>query len=53
MKKYRTLFISDIHLGTKWCHAKQLLNLLNSSSYDNIILVGDIIECTKLKDIDK
>jgi len=53
MKKYRAIFISDVHLGTKWCHAKQLLNLLNSLSYDNIILVGDIVECRKLKDIDK
>lgn len=36
--------ISDIHLGTFGCHAKELLNYLNSIKPKKLILNGDIID---------
>ncbi len=36
--------ISDIHLGTYGCHAKELLNYLNSIKPKTLILNGDIID---------
>jgi UDP-2,3-diacylglucosamine pyrophosphatase LpxH len=36
--------ISDIHLGTFGCHAKELLNYLNSIAPKTLILNGDIID---------
>ena len=36
--------ISDIHLGTYGCHAKELLNYLKSINPQTIILNGDIID---------
>ena len=53
MTRYRTLFISDIHLGSRLCHAKDLLDLLNCLSYDNIVLVGDIIEQSRFNNIER
>ncbi len=46
MKKahYRTLWLSDIHLGYKDCKADYLLNLLNHCTFDHLYLVGDIID---------
>ena len=36
--------ISDVHLGTFGCHAKELLNYLNRISPKTLILNGDIID---------
>ncbi|MEZ4803177.1 MAG: UDP-2,3-diacylglucosamine diphosphatase [Gelidibacter sp.] len=36
--------ISDVHLGTYGCHAKQLLTYLNSIQPKKLILNGDIID---------
>lgn len=46
MKKnhYRTIFISDIHLGTRGCSARKLLQFLETFSCDKLYLVGDIID---------
>lgn len=41
---YRSIFISDIHLGTKDCKASLLLQFLKASSCDTLYLVGDIID---------
>ncbi len=38
------VIISDIHLGTYGCHAKELLNYLKSIKPKKIILNGDIID---------
>ncbi len=38
------LVISDVHLGTYGCHAKELLNYLKSIKPKKIILNGDIID---------
>jgi UDP-2,3-diacylglucosamine pyrophosphatase LpxH len=42
--RYRTLFISDIHLGAKACQAQALLDFLRDHDADTIYLVGDIID---------
>lgn len=41
---YRTLFVSDIHLGTKQCQVQYLLNFIHENTFDNVFLVGDIID---------
>jgi len=44
MNKYKAVFISDVHLGTKGCKAKRLLKFLKSFETENLYLVGDIID---------
>jgi UDP-2,3-diacylglucosamine pyrophosphatase LpxH len=39
-----TLVISDVHIGSKGCNTKAVLELLNNVKYDRLILVGDIID---------
>ena len=41
---YKSIFISDLHLGTKQAKSKRLLNFLESHTCDNLFLVGDIID---------
>jgi UDP-2,3-diacylglucosamine pyrophosphatase LpxH len=48
-KTYRTIFISDVHLGTKDCKAEALNNFLKHNSCDTLYLVGDIIDAWKIK----
>lgn len=48
-KTYRTIAISDIHLGTKDCKADQLVNFLKNNSCENLYLVGDIIDGWKIQ----
>jgi Icc-related predicted phosphoesterase len=48
-KTYRTIFISDIHLGTKDCKAEQLNNFLKNNTCNTLYLVGDIIDAWKIK----
>lgn len=43
-RKVEVLVISDVHLGTYGCHAKALLNYLNSVQPKKLILNGDIID---------
>jgi len=43
-RKVDIVVISDVHLGTFGCHAKQLLTYLNSITPNKIILNGDIID---------
>ncbi len=47
--KIRTLFISDVHLGTNGCQADQLIKFLSSYDADTVFLVGDIIDGWHLK----
>ena len=47
--KYKSIFISDIHLGTKFSKAKELLNFLKHNESENLILVGDIIDGWAIK----
>ena len=40
---YRTIFISDVHLGTRDCKADLLNNFLKHNTANRLYLVGDII----------
>ncbi len=46
---YRTIFLSDIHLGTRQCQAEMLLDFIRQSSCDRLFLVGDIVDGWKMK----
>src|SRR6266540_7067423 len=48
-QRVRTLFLSDIHLGTRGCQADKLLDLLRCYEADTIYLVGDIVDGWQLK----
>ncbi len=43
-KHVKSLFVSDVHLGTPNCQAGHLLKLLNTTSAREIYLVGDIVD---------
>ncbi|WP_417290981.1 UDP-2,3-diacylglucosamine diphosphatase [Corallibacter sp.] len=43
-RKVEIAVISDVHLGTYGCHAKQLLTYLNSIQPKKLILNGDIVD---------
>lgn len=47
--KYKSIFISDIHLGTRFSKAKVLLNFLKHNESEQLILVGDIIDGWAIK----
>ena len=47
--RVRTLFLSDIHLGSKGCQADQLLDFLRCYDANTIYLVGDIVDGWQLK----
>lgn len=46
---YKSIFISDIHLGTKDCKAELLTNFLKNNSCETLYLVGDIIDAWKIE----
>ncbi|TAN53572.1 MAG: UDP-2,3-diacylglucosamine diphosphatase [Methylococcaceae bacterium] len=46
---YRTVWVSDVHLGTRGCKADFLLDFLRSVECDCLYLVGDIIDFWKLR----
>jgi UDP-2,3-diacylglucosamine pyrophosphatase LpxH len=41
---HRCLFLSDLHLGTRRCRAKTLLQLLQRHPSERLVLVGDILD---------
>ena len=49
MKTYRSIFVSDVHLGTKDSQADKLNNFLKHNSCDTLYLVGDIIDAWKIQ----
>lgn len=46
---YKTLIISDVHLGTKGSKAKEIARFLKQFRCENLILNGDIIDGWQLK----
>jgi UDP-2,3-diacylglucosamine pyrophosphatase LpxH len=46
---FRTIWISDVHLGTAGCNADLLLHFLKSTRSETLYLVGDIIDGWRLK----
>ncbi len=47
--RWRTIFLSDIHLGTAGCKAEFLLDFLRHNECDTLYLVGDIVDGWRLK----
>lgn len=48
-RKHRTVWISDIHLGTRGCKAAMLVDFLRSIETETLYLVGDIVDGWSLK----
>jgi len=48
-RRYRTVFISDLHLGTPGCQATALLDFLKTHPSDYLYLVGDIVDGWQLR----
>jgi len=48
-RKFRTIWISDVHLGTKGCNANLLIDFLDHTDSETMYLVGDIIDGWRLK----
>lgn len=42
--RFRAVFISDIHLGTRGCQAERLLGFLRAAEADTLYLAGDVID---------
>ena len=47
--RYRTIFMSDLHLGTRGCQADLMLDFLRYNDADTIFLVGDVIDGWRLR----
>jgi UDP-2,3-diacylglucosamine pyrophosphatase LpxH len=46
---FRTIWISDVHLGTRGCNAAMLVDFLDSTDSETMYLVGDIIDGWRMK----
>lgn len=49
VRQYRSIFISDVHLGFKGCQADLLLDFLHHTRCEYLYLVGDIIDVWNMK----
>jgi UDP-2,3-diacylglucosamine pyrophosphatase LpxH len=49
VQKHRTLWLSDLHLGSPGCKAKQIVRFLKQNDCEQLYLVGDIFDGWKLK----
>lgn len=47
--RYRTIWISDVHLGTRGCNAEMLIDFLDHVDSDTMYLVGDIVDGWRLQ----
>lgn len=47
--RYRSIWLSDIHLGTKGCQADFLVDFLRTHDSDYLYLVGDIVDGWQMK----
>ena len=48
-RRFRTIWISDVHLGTRGCNARLLIDFLDHTDSETMYLVGDIIDGWRLK----
>jgi UDP-2,3-diacylglucosamine pyrophosphatase LpxH len=48
-RRYRTVFLSDTHLGTKGCRGDFLVDFLRRVECDQLYLVGDIVDGWRLR----
>ena len=44
MPRVRSIFLSDIHLGTRACQAERLVEFLREHAAEHIFLIGDIVD---------
>jgi UDP-2,3-diacylglucosamine pyrophosphatase LpxH len=44
MTRCRSIFLSDLHLGSPWCRAQNLLEFLSSHECSELYLVGDTLD---------
>jgi len=47
--RYKAVFISDTHLGSKHCNSEELLTFLSNIETDKLYLVGDIVDVWRLQ----
>ena len=47
--RYRTAWISDLHLGTRGCNADAVLHFLRETECETLYLVGDLIDIWSLR----
>lgn len=47
--RYKTIFISDVHLGSQGCQATQLCEFLKHNTCEKLFLVGDIIDGWRMR----
>ena len=50
IRRHRTIFISDTHLGTRGCKAELLADFLIHNDCQTLYLVGDIVDGWRLKE---
>ena len=43
-RTFRTIWISDIHLGSRGCQAERVLSFLEHTRCETLFLVGDIVD---------
>jgi len=48
-RRYRTVWISDVHLGTRGCNATLLIDFLRAIDCETLYLVGDIVDGWRLR----
>jgi UDP-2,3-diacylglucosamine pyrophosphatase LpxH len=48
-RRWRTIWISDLHLGTRECRADALLEFLRSNESETLYLVGDVFDGWRLR----
>ena len=47
--RFRTIWLSDVHLGSRACRVKLLLDFLRNNDCEQLYLVGDIIDIESLR----
>src|SRR5947199_108115 len=48
-QRFRAIFISDLHLGTRRAQCEQLLDFLKHTESEYLYLVGDLIDAWSLR----
>ena len=47
--KYRAIWVSDVHLGSKYSRAEYLLDFLKSTECEYLYLVGDVVDLESMR----
>ena len=47
--RFKTVWVSDVHLGSKGCSASEFIDFIESTDFDTLIMNGDIIDGWRLK----